>query len=198
MEDVLPKLKRVPTSRYSSILAYQLAQVKACFLMMIPTATSIVDTTCHIGGDSLHFANSIYPDAHITAIDVDPVALDCMKTNVAAHSDPSRFTFVNEDCISYIFKERPKADFYYLDPPWGGPNYSNEKQLSLHIGDTPISTLINRILDEKLTTRVVLKVPRNFAYPTFKREIRGFASLHYIRKPQKSWTVAYGLILIVR
>ena len=120
MDEILPKLKRLPSSRYSSILPYQLAQVKSCFHSILPPACveKIVDANCHIGGDLLHFS-MIYPEAEITAIDCDPIALQALKYNVENFtSDPSRFTLVHEDCCSYIRRERPKADFFYFDFTW--------------------------------------------------------------------------------
>ena len=189
----------LPSSSYSSLMPYQMPQVRENILKIFPDAPStIVDATVHIGRDAIHFS-SIFPNAKIIALDNDPDAIECLKKNIDNHADvPSNFNIIEADTTEWI--EGPaaiKADFYYFDPPWGGPGYNAKKEMELFLGGKKISHVINRVFDRELTQKCILKVPRNFAYPSFKQELDGRTTeLHYIRKPQKEGYVAFGLVVI--
>lgn len=186
---------RLPTSSYSSLLPYQIPQVKTVLKSILPSVDTIIDATAHIGGDALNFAE-FYPSASVLAIDNDPRAIDCLRINVQKLHFTNRFTIVCAESYSYITTNNPAADLFYFDPPWGGPSYLNKKEIDLYLGGHPILSLINYVLDMRLSPRVLLKVPRNFSYPKFKESVHGQSKLYYIRKPQKKGIIAYGLVYI--
>lgn len=197
----LRKLARLPSSGYVTLLPYQTAQVEDLFRRYLPPVSikTIIDGTAHIGGDALHFSR-IYPDASITAIDIDARVIECLKKNITNFApDPTKYHVVCDDFVAYIKNTHPVVDLIYLDPPWGGPGYSENKELSLYLGGLPLDEVVNYILREKLTTRqggIVVKVPKNFAYVRFKSSVTGETSLHYVHKLQKNGGVAYGLVFI--
>lgn len=205
---VVPKVKpgvyaTLPTSSYSMLLKYQAPQVKEVLKACFPEPIrKIVDTTAHVGGDSILFADT-FPMATITAIDCDPEAIRCLLYNINNFSDPSRFIILLTNSAEWIRKQVEEsrideADFYYLDPPWSGPRYYSKREIHLTLDNTPVVDVINNIFTLGLTTKVLLKVPRNFAYPSFKSTVRGVCKLFYIKKPQKNGSIAYGLILITK
>lgn len=192
--------KTLPSSSYSTLTSYQIPQVYDLLKMFFPeTITTIVDATAHIGGDAILFA-SAFPFAKIIALDKDPNAIECLKHNTQKFSDFERFDIRCMDCIEWIrdrHLDSPiKADFYYFDPPWGGPKYYLKKEISLALEMIQIADVINMVFAKNLTKKVLLKVPRNFAYPSFKSSVKGTCKLYYIKKPQKNGSVAYGLVLI--
>lgn len=195
----LRDFKTLPASSYSSLLPYQTPQVKSVFEEIFGSHVPkvIVDATSHIGGDTLNFAR-MYPRAKIIAMDVDPGAVTCLKTNIirAGLECECRIKVILADCTVYIPKVQILADLYYIDPPWYGPSYVNQEEVFLSLGGRPVVELVNLILEKSLSPRVVLKVPRNFAYQDFKKSVLGETRLFYIRKPQKKNSVAYGLVLI--
>lgn len=194
-------LKTLPSSGYSSLLPYQIPQVKEFLESAFPKPpTAIVDASAHIGGDAIHFAK-LWPQAKITAIDNDGEAIACLKLNVSTSGiNLDNFEIVFADSTEWIPTNLKPADFYYFDPPWGGPNYCSEEEVSLFMNSStqkvPIVDLINFVFDHNLAPCVLLKAPRNFAYPSFKAAVHGTTKLHYIRKPQKRGAIAYSLILI--
>lgn len=192
------KIKTLPSSGYSSLLPYQIPQVKEFLERLFPDAPPmhIVDATVHIGGDALHFAK-LWPNCKITAIDIDQNAIECLKINVPPILLPN-FNIICADSTKWIKETLTKADFYYFDPPWGGPSYCSEEEFSLSLGDLPITVSINFILDNDLSSRVILKAPRNFSYTDFKTKIHGTTFLRHVRKPQKQGSIAYSLILITK
>lgn len=198
---VVVKKKTLPSSGYSSLLPYQIPQVKEFLESAFPKPpVAIVDASAHIGGDAIHFAK-LWPQAKITAIDNDGEAIACLKLNVSTSCiNLDNFEIVFADSTEWIPTNLKPADFYYFDPPWGGPNYCSEEEVSLFMNSStqkvPIVDLINFVFDHNLAPCVLLKAPRNFAYPSFKAAVHGTTKLHYIRKPQKRGAIAYSLILI--
>lgn len=154
----------------------------------------IVDGTCHIGSDSLNFA-ATFPKAKIVAVDIDPQAIECLKINIKKANKEDVFEIVEHDFEGWMERAQLKADLYYLDPPWGD-NYHSQRELPLLLGEKLVENIINRIFELNLTTKVLLKVPRNFAYPMFKKEVKAKTELCYIYKEGSHPQIAYGLIII--
>lgn len=196
----------LPSSSYSSLMPYQIPQVKeilrTCFPNPLPQ-DRIIDATAHIGGDSILFSE-VFPDANIIAIDVDPAAIECLKRNIVNFANVLRFEVICANSVEWIrtqpaSKNDPRkgdALFYYFDPPWGGPQYYIKKEVNLCLDGQPIADIINTVFSMGLSKKILLKVPRNFAYPAFKASVQGSCKLFYIKKPQKNGSIAYGLVLV--
>ena len=190
------RYKSLPSSSYSTLMPYQMSQVRDILRVCFPQPIeSIVDATAHIGGDSILFANT-FEHSKIIAIDSDINAIECLKYNIDNFSDPTRFEIVHSNCVEWIRSRGEKSDFYYFDPPWGGPRYYSKKEISLFLDSIGMADIINMVFALGLTKKVLLKVPRNFAYPSFKATVKGMCKLFYIKKPQKNGSIAYGLVLI--
>lgn len=191
-------LVTLPSSNHVCLLPYQIPQVNKIILRSLaldPTQKLvIVDGTSHIGCDSLNFATT-FPNAKIIAVDNDPAAIACLRVNVANAGKAEAFEIVESDFKEWMENTRVEANLYYLDPPWGD-NYHSLKEISLFLGDQPIEKIIKRIFELGLTKKVLLKVPRNFAYPLFKKEVGQKTELSYIYKSGKHPQIAYGLVII--
>jgi hypothetical protein len=199
-------LVMLPSSHYSTLMPYQTPQVQHILKTIFKNVASIktiVDCTAHIGGDAIHFAK-VFSNAHIHAIDIDEEATKCLRKNINYVGDvpgvttfASRFTIIGDDSTHYIRGPLAiQADFYYFDPPWGGPSYYLEKEVNLNLSGIPIANVINEVFERGLTTKVLLKTPRNFAYSDFKANIRGASKLYAVRKYQQRGTIAYYLIVV--
>lgn len=174
----------LPASIYSTLLGYQVEQVKQVFLKIIQEPKNIIDATCHIGGDTLHFAE-IFPQAKILALDIDEKAITCLHKNIEATEKKSlkeRITGICVDCISYIKFLKPGADLFYFDPPWGGPNYITKKNIHLYLNGNNVVEIINFILENDLGKNIVLKIPRNFDLADFRNKVKGNTRLYIIKK----------------
>lgn len=65
----------------------------------------------------------------VIAIDIDPKKIQLAKHNATIYKVADRIEFIVGD----FFKIAPslKADVVFLSPPWGGPNYLEQKSTSL-------------------------------------------------------------------
>ena len=186
----------LPSSSYSTLMPYQASQVYNILKICFPDEVNvIVDATAHIGGDSILFANT-FKNSKIVAVDCDQEAIMCLEHNITTFSDSSRFEVIKANSVRWIEAEKRVADFYYFDPPWGGPRYYSKKEVELYLDGLPICEVINTVFALGLTKKILLKVPRNFAYPALKLAVNGTCKLYYIKKPQKNGSIAYGLVLI--
>lgn len=197
------ELVTLPSSNHVCLLPYQVPQVNKILqkLAFDPLhSLTIVDGTSHIGCDSLNFANT-FPNARIVAVDNDRAALECLKINVKNAGKAENFEIVEGDFERWIEGCNVRADLYYLDPPWGD-NYHSLKESSLSLGGRSIGEIVKRIFDLGLSNKVLLKVPRNFAYPQFKRDVTSGTGhkteLSYIYKNGRHPQIAYGLVIITK
>jgi hypothetical protein len=191
---LMENLVTLPTSNHFCLQGYQIPQVRQILERIFPVSPLIiVDGTCHIGADSINFFQT-FKTATIYAIDSDPEAINCIQQNVDTVGGRDRFNIVNEDFLSWMERERVKADFYYLDPPWD-ENYHIPKEIGVYLNGVLIEQIINRIFELKLTAKVLVKVPRNFSCPAFKASIGKRTNIFYVYKG-KHQQIAYGLVLV--
>jgi trimethylguanosine synthase len=80
------------------------------------------------------------------------------KNNASIYGVSDKISFIHGD----YFKKAPdiKADVVFLDPPWGGPEYSNLQKFKLS-DFSPNGTDILE-LAFKYFPKVVMRVPKNF------------------------------------
>lgn len=98
-------------SRYSSLMPWHYDQVSNIFLKETKgmDINHIVDANAHIGVDSIMFRN-IYPDADITAIELDKDTFGQLEKNIQKLSlitnkkKVKTIEALNMDCLDYIFK----------------------------------------------------------------------------------------------
>lgn len=154
-------------SRYSSLLPHHIKLVNAAFKSEIDDANIILDATAHIGVDSLNFIN-MYPNCQLTAIEINQNTANILARNLTNADSILGKQVINRpvvmigSCISYLDSYTgPNFDFIYFDPPWGGPNYKDIKNLELELDNNPISYIIPWIFNKGVTRRVVVKLPKN-------------------------------------
>src|SRR5665213_1982725 len=92
----------LPSSSYSSLMPYQIPQVKEILRACFPDQEGrIIDATAHIGGDAILFSE-VFPNANIVAIDVDPAAIECLRKNIANFADIHRFEIICANSVEWI------------------------------------------------------------------------------------------------
>ena len=82
----------------------------------------IIDAFCGVGGNTIQFAMTC---SHVIAIDIDEKRIECAKNNARVYGVEDRIEFI----VGNYFELMPylKADVVFLSPPWGGPEYLNQK-----------------------------------------------------------------------
>lgn len=150
-------LVTLPTSRYSSLLPFQVADVRQAYRRWFPDGVqTVIDATAHIGVDTLCLQQA-FPRAHLQAYEKDPAAFACLRQNVP------NVTLHCEDAVSLLTQDLRHVGLVYLDPPWGGHEYKNHVKMQLTLANHPILQFKDQLLRNGAQA-VVIKVPINFDF----------------------------------
>jgi predicted RNA methylase len=122
---------------------------------------TITDATGCVGGDTVHFANN-YKFVH--TIEINKENFEALYNNVELYN----FTNVvlhNGDSTTLF---NWKSDVLYIDPPWGGPQYKESKELDLTISNKRLDIWLEEILHRKnRPSYIFLKLPYNYNFKRF-------------------------------
>ena len=138
----------------------------------------IVDMTAGLGGNTISFCK--YFD-DVTAIEKNIDRFNILKNNIK-HYQSSNYTLICGDSKDYIDGD---YNVYFIDPPWGGPNYKKQTNLELYMSDIKLIDFIEMI-PKKL---IVLKLPFNYNIDCLDKftilmqlELKNIVIIYMIRK----------------
>jgi 16S rRNA G966 N2-methylase RsmD len=81
--------------------------------------------------------------------------------------DRKNIEYYNESYLN-LYKNL-KQDVIYLDPPWGGPEYKEKKELDLLMGKESVATFLKKVIDSEWKPDFVfIKVPANYMFDSLK------------------------------
>lgn len=145
---------------------------------------TITDATGCVGGDTIHFALHFQK---VDSIEINPENFKALTNNVSVYG----LTNVDLHLGDAVTMFNWKTDVLYVDPPWGGPNYKDAKNLDLYMSTRRIDQWLEEILLRKNRPYyIVLKLPQNFNFTRFN-----FLSNVDLIKPYR--IRSYVLIVIV-
>lgn len=152
-----------------------------------PPTAIILDGTAGCGGDTISFASYF---KYVISVEIDKNNCLCMKNNIAAYNLDQKVKVVcPNNLMEVIENEEIKYDIIFLDPPWGGKNYRQEKGLNIYLCRTlNLDTISDdkcaeKIISQEIANQVpnklfVMKVPTNFNFTEFKNEISKERAVH--------------------
>jgi predicted RNA methylase len=136
---------------------------------------SILDGTGNIGGDTILFGLNFHT---VHSIELDPDNFKALTHNVGLYK--LKNVHLHEGDTTELYKEYP-SDILYLDPPWGGPDYKEKKELDLWLGSHRVdvflrdSVLVKEALWKPIW--IVLKLPFNYKWDRLDM-LEGIESMH--------------------
>lgn len=117
----------------------------------------ITDATANIGGNAISFYLNGF--SRVNAVEIEPMTCQLLKENLKAYG------YLNEHvyCDSYLnVYEKLDQDVIFIDPPWGGPDYKSVDILDIYLGPTNLIDLCHKLIQNKQTSLIVLKLPTNY------------------------------------
>ena len=124
----------------------------------------ITDGTANVGGDTINFSKYF---KKVNAVELQEIHCKALKNNVKVYKRDN----VKIYCNNYLdIMKKLKQDIIYLDPPWGGTEYSKKKYVNLHLGDLDISDIVLKLKNN--TKFIIIKAPYNFDYKSFFNKIK--------------------------
>ena len=80
---------------------------------------TIIDGFCGCGGNVIQFSKYC---SKVYAIDISKSKLDLCKNNCEVYNCKNNIEFIHSDFLE--MKNKIKADYIFLSPPWGGTEYN--------------------------------------------------------------------------
>lgn len=125
------------------------------------SSKTITDATACVGGDSIHFALNY---KYVNSIEVNKENFEVLEHNVNEY-DLTNINTYQQDAVSFF---NWTTDVLYIDPPWGGVDYKQHKQMDLNISSKRLDEWIEEILLRKnRPSYIFLKLPHNFNFDRF-------------------------------
>jgi hypothetical protein len=112
----------------------------------------IVDMTAGCGGNTISFCKYFFD---VTAIEKNVERFNILSNNIKQYQS-SNYTLICGDSKDYIDGD---YNVYFIDPPWGGPNYKKQTNVELYMSDIKLIDFIEMI---PLNRLIVLKLPFNY------------------------------------
>lgn len=139
---------------------------------------SILDGTANIGGDTILFGLNFHT---VHAIEIENENFKALTHNVGLYK--LKNVHLHEGDTTILYKEYP-LDILYLDPPWGGPDYKEKKELDLFLGPHRVDIFLrDSVLGPREAGKpqwIVLKLPFNYKWDRLDA-LEGIEAMHTLR-----------------
>lgn len=131
---------------------------------ILPKTSTITDATACIGGNTYSFAQAFQT---VIAIERDHTRAQMLKTNMTLLG-MKNVRVKCGDAVQVV--PTTHHDLIFLDPPWGGPEYKQQVNVSLCLSNRPLSDVCSEFAN--YTKYIALKVPVNFDEPRFLQDTK--------------------------
>jgi hypothetical protein len=217
----------VENSRYSCLMPWYVSQVnfflKDIYIKPNISVNKIVDSGANIGVDSINFLIN-FPRSQLIAFEIENKTYNALCNNLLEYKSVTRVNS-KEELILHNSKVQAynkdfllnfeliyNSDIVFIDAPWGGSIYKDKKNISIYLhpendyynindydSSKNIITITKKILDKKYNVKsVMLKVPYNYEFDNFEKELNSFNSNIVIKykKIYKGNTTYIAFVLI--
>lgn len=146
-----------------------------------PKNVVLTDATAGVGGNTISFAMHF---DKINAIEIDKIRSSYLQNNIGIYN-LTNVKVHTGDCNDIL--PNLKQDIVFIDPPWGGVEHKNYKNIRLLLSNIPIETVCNNIFDptkmDNLTKMIVLKLSKNYDIRHLYNSVSGCHTyLHELEK----------------
>ena len=159
-------LKLDEEALYSVTDQYTADKISKEIKKIFPDIKTITDATACIGGNTYSFSKYFET---VNAIELDAIKYDYLAYNLSV-LESTNVTLWNGDSLSIL--PNLHQDIIFLDPPWGGPNYKDKKNIDLYLSDIELSEVCRMI--KPYSNYIALKVPTNFDLDKFTERTKTF------------------------
>ena len=218
----------VENSRYSCLMPWYVSQVnsflKDMYIKSNISVNKIIDTGANIGVDTINFLIN-FPSSKLIAFEIENKTYNSLCNNLLEYKSVTRVNS-KEELIKHNSKVQAynkdfllnfeliyNSDIVFIDAPWGGSIYKYKKNVSIYLqseddyyninyydSSKNIITVTKKILNKKYNVKsVMLKVPYNYEFDNFEKELNLFNSNIIIKykKIYKGNTNYIAFVLIV-
>jgi predicted RNA methylase len=139
---------------------------------------TILDGTGNIGGDTILFGLNFQT---VHSIELDPDNFNALEHNVSLYKFKN--VHLHKGDTTKLYKEYI-SDILYLDPPWGGPDYKEKRDLDVWLGSHRLDVFLrDSVLAKDAAWKpiwIVLKLPFNYNWARLEA-LDEIESIHMFR-----------------
>lgn len=133
----------------------------------------ITDACACVGGNTYSFSRFF---KKVNAVEYDSTRYEYLVKNLELLNVKNTSTYQGD----YLkIMDEVKQNVIFFDPPWGGPDYKDEKDLHLYLGNTDIIDLVSKLLTSKVVDLIALKVPQNFDFDDCVKKLGEFNMIQF-------------------
>lgn len=125
-----------------------------------PKQLTIMDGTGGLGGNTISFCDVF---KKVISFEIDEKRCEMLKSNMNNYKF-NNYIIHNINSLDNITKD---IDVYFFDPPWGGPEYKNEVNLRLTLGNNSLKNIIIDIFKVNTDALIGFKLPFNYDISEF-------------------------------
>ncbi len=162
-----PKLLLSNIGTYSIAKPQMGGQLIAFIKKQIKNIKNLVVTETHggLGGFTIPLAANF---KKVQTVEIEKVHADIIKNNVSVLNHRNVQVYENDFMEIYPSLQQ---DVIVCDPPWGGLDYHEKKNIQLGLNNVNIIYFINKLAREKRYSLFVLLVPANYDFNNFFRHL---------------------------
>jgi 16S rRNA G966 N2-methylase RsmD len=123
---------------------------------------NIMDITAGCGGNMISFMKYF---SFVYGIEIDKTRYNLLKDNLKKYN--INYEIICDDANNINYSDF-NVDVYFIDPPWGGPDYKNNLNLKLYLSNKKIEDFVLML---PKNTLIILKLPFNYNIDNFKDNI---------------------------
>ena len=154
---------------------------------------TILDATAGLGGNTISFAKYFNK---VISIEYDKGRFDILKNNVNNYNYQNIILY-NGDSIKLLLEMQEKIDAVFLDPPWGGPNYKYDDNLTITMSNKNLDEICHIIesysYQNNKVQMIILKLPYNYDYNKLIENCKKFVKIYNLHK---EGNINYLILLI--
>jgi len=126
---------------------------------------NIIDMTAGCGGNMISFIKYF---KRVIGIELNTKRYNILKRNLSQYPF-NNYELINDNSINYINNNynNNNNNVFFIDPPWGGPEYKKIMNIELYLSNIKLSEFILMLPKNKL---IVLKLPFNYNINAINKE----------------------------
>ena len=144
--------------------------------------TLLVDATANVGGVTIYMAKYF---KEVIGIELDGLNYNMLRNNVKLYELKNvSLLFGNsiELLPKIIIKNKTKNKVVFFDPPWGGLNYRENKEIDLFLGDLNLYEIVDFIIQN--VNLILIKAPHNYNIQRFREVVKYKIDIIQLKKYQ--------------
>lgn len=137
---------------------------------------TVTDATANVGSSAISFALKA---KFTNAVEINENSYKMLVNNINVYNlDCSKIKTYLNDYLQIM--HTLQQDVIYIDPPWGGIDYYNNKKLNLYLSNVSIAEITNSLINN--ANLIIFKAPLNFNKEEFeKKSIFTNINYYYIK-----------------